>query len=122
MSIGNNLKRIIQEKGTNVNEVASKADIAPQTLYAMIRRNGSKIDIDILEKLALALGVFPGDILPFKQRYNIPSTDSFEYTFGELNDVVSIEIIENIDKLNDLGKKEAAKRIEELTQIPKYKK
>lgn len=31
-----------------------------------------------------------------------------------------IELLENFNKLNDLGKKEAAKRISELTEISKY--
>lgn len=122
MGIGKNLKELIALKGTNVNELAQKAEIAPQTLYAIIKRDNSKIDTQILLKLAIALGVPSEDILSFNEKYDIPGKDSVEYILGNVDDSIAIGILNDLAKLNDDGKKEAGKRVEELTYLDKYTK
>lgn len=50
---------------------------------------------------------------PPMDRHYIPGSD-----FGI--SAQALELIRILDKLNSLGKKEAFKRVEELSQIPKY--
>lgn len=57
MGIGSKLTQIMKEQNTNANELAAKAGIPAQTVYSLIRRDASKVDIDTLIKIARALGV-----------------------------------------------------------------
>lgn len=55
--IGTTLQQLITEKGTNVNELAKKIKISPQTLYSIIKRDNMKIDFDVLLRICDALGL-----------------------------------------------------------------
>lgn len=55
--IGKTLQEIIDEKGTNVNELAKKINVSPQTLYSIIKRDNMKADIDVLLKTCIVLDV-----------------------------------------------------------------
>ena len=57
MSIGTRLKALIDYRGTNVNKIAKETNISPQTIYGIIKRDNTKVDIDILEALAKELNV-----------------------------------------------------------------
>lgn len=55
MNIGSRLKQILEERCLNVSQLARNADIPAQTLYAMIKRDSNKADMDIMAKLLRAL-------------------------------------------------------------------
>jgi Predicted transcriptional regulator with an HTH domain len=57
MGIGTKLTRLMKEQDTNANELAKKAGVPAQTIYSLIRRDAKKVDIDVLIKIARALGV-----------------------------------------------------------------
>lgn len=57
MGIGSKLKRLIEEKNTNVNALANRAKVKPTTLYSIIERDNTKVDIDVLIAIAKVLGV-----------------------------------------------------------------
>lgn len=57
MGIGTKLTQIMKEQNTNANELAARAGIPAQTVYSLIRRDASKVDIDTLIKIARALDV-----------------------------------------------------------------
>lgn len=57
MSIGKRLEELIIYRGTNVNKVARAANISPQTIYGIIKRDNTKVDINILMALARQLDV-----------------------------------------------------------------
>ena len=57
MSIGKRLEELINYRNTNVNRVASEAGISPQTIYGIIKRDNTKVDINILMALAKELNV-----------------------------------------------------------------
>ncbi|MDO4280560.1 MAG: helix-turn-helix transcriptional regulator [Peptococcaceae bacterium] len=57
MSIGKRLEELITYRNTNVNRVARKAGISPQTIYGIIKRDNTKVDINILMALAKELDV-----------------------------------------------------------------
>lgn len=55
--IGTTLKRLLQERNMNVNELSRRTGISAQTLYSIIKRDNMKIDFDVLLKLCDALNV-----------------------------------------------------------------
>lgn len=57
MSIGSKLKFLIDYRHTNVNKLAKSAQVSPQTIYGIIKRDNTKVDIDILQALANELNV-----------------------------------------------------------------
>ena len=57
LGIGTRLKEIIDKKGTNVNQLAKTTDIPPMTIYSIIKRDNTKVDIDIMLKICKALGI-----------------------------------------------------------------
>lgn len=57
MSIGKRLEELINYRNTNVNRVAREAGISPQTIYGIIKRDNTKVDINILMALAKKLDV-----------------------------------------------------------------
>lgn len=57
MGIGARLSKILEEKHTNVNELANRANVSASTLYSIIQRDSTKADIDILIAIAKVLGV-----------------------------------------------------------------
>ena len=57
MSIGKRLEELINYRNTNVNRVAREAGISLQTIYGIIKRDNTKVDINILMALAKELNV-----------------------------------------------------------------
>lgn len=57
MSIGKRLEELITYRNTNVNKVAKAAGLSPQTIYGIIKRDNTKVDINILLALAKELNV-----------------------------------------------------------------
>ena len=57
MGIYQKLEKIIAEKNISVAYLARMADIPANTIHSMKRRNGNKMDIDVLNKICSALGI-----------------------------------------------------------------
>lgn len=57
MGIGKKLAEIIEQKNTNVNELANRTGITPSTIYSIIKRDNTKVDIQVLISLCEALNV-----------------------------------------------------------------
>lgn len=57
MGIGAVLKKLIYEKGSNVNEVSLATGVSTSTLYSIIRRDSMSVNISDLYKVAKHLGV-----------------------------------------------------------------
>lgn len=122
MGIGSNLKELMALRGTNVNELANEIGVRPQTLYSIIKRDSTKADATILLGLAKALQVPCESILSFKERYGIPDQEPLDLITGHSAYGDAIDILNDLEKLNDDGKKEAKKRVNELTQLENYVK
>lgn len=147
MGIGINFKKIIDAKNLTVSEVAKITKIAPQTLYAIIKRDkeNQKVSPDILDKIANALAVSIWDLYGIDEK-TAHSSAFVNSLIGDLDDVEddypgelekikkNAAIAEEVDSLkcgkhkilndynalNTVGKQEAEKRVEELTFIKKY--
>ena len=57
MGIGAKLELLLQEHHMNANELAKKINVAPTTIYSMIKRDSRKADIEVLLKISKELGV-----------------------------------------------------------------
>ena len=89
MGIGTKLSELMDANHTNACELAKKVDISPQTIYSIIRRDSNKVDIDLLAKLAYALGV---KLDYFVEESESPVTiaahfDGDEFTEDELDEI-----------------------------------
>lgn len=57
MPIGEKLAQIIEEKGRNVNDISIATGIKPQTIYSIIKRDNTRVDLDNLFALCDELGI-----------------------------------------------------------------
>lgn len=57
MPIGDKLDGLIKNRHTNVNQLSIATGISPSTIYGIIRRNNTKVDLDVLQSIADALNV-----------------------------------------------------------------
>lgn len=64
MNIGSRLKQILEERKLNVSGFSREAGVPAQTLYAMIKRDSNKADMDIMVKILEALDM---DFLEFME-------------------------------------------------------
>ena len=64
MNIGSRLKQILDEKGLTVSQLSREAEVPAQTLYAMIKRDSNKADMDIMARILEALDM---DLMEFMQ-------------------------------------------------------
>ena len=63
MGIGARLSEIMAEKNMNTNELAIKIGVPPTTLYSMIKRDSSRVEIDLIIKIAHALDMTADELL-----------------------------------------------------------
>ena len=130
MGIGINLKLALKEYGLTVAELSRKTGISTNTLYAMIRRDNQKIDPEMLRKICDNSEITVYDLLDDYEDYIVkyldPSSSKADIEIGDYvltqigNDEQLGDIIEVYGKLNNKGKEEALKRIQELAEIPRY--
>lgn len=57
VGIGNKLRNLLAIRGRNINELATTTDVSAQTLYSILKRNNTKVDLDILQKISDELSV-----------------------------------------------------------------
>lgn len=57
MGIGKTLSEILNEKSVNPNELAESLNIAPSTIYSIIKRDNMKVDITVLARICKELDV-----------------------------------------------------------------
>jgi len=120
MGLGKRIERLLSEKSITIKELSEISDVSYNTIYAMIKRDSNKVDPKTVEKIASALGMLPYELYDFTTTYAIPLPDSPKYLFDTEEHQLQMDINNDAEKLNLVGKREAAKRINELTEIKKY--
>ncbi len=80
MGDGQRLKAILKEKGTNVRQVAKKAEVSPTTLYTIIQKD-TDIKLDLGLRLAMVLGVSVSDISSAKSAKGVEIQDKVKVRF-----------------------------------------
>lgn len=105
------LLEIMEEKSYNIPDVARATGLSDSTIRSIISRKTKKVSLDVAFKMYKGLGVSLERLNGEEVKTNTKST------------VLSKEetlLLENFNKLNDIGKKEANKRVAELSYMPMY--
>ena len=89
MNIGSRLKQILEERNINVSRFAREAEVPAQTLYAMIKRDSNKADMDIMARILEALDM---DLLEFLEME--PRKRATKKTAPEKTEVIAEEILQ----------------------------
>ena len=61
--IKNRLSRILGDRRLTQKKLAELANLRPSTINAIYNERATRIDYDVLDKLCVALGCQPGDLL-----------------------------------------------------------
>ena len=111
MGVGRCLKKILRDRKMTIKQLSIEANIPLNTLYSITKRDSERVDSVILQEIANALEIPVGELT------GLSEVDAFWAEFDE-----STQINRYLDDLNEDGRKEAVKRVAELTEIPRYKK
>ncbi|MDD6794195.1 MAG: helix-turn-helix transcriptional regulator [Clostridiaceae bacterium] len=109
MNIGERIKKLRKEKGLSVDYIAEKLGKNRATIYRYESNDIENLPYPILVPLAKILGTTPMYLMGCE-------IEDIKVTKDEK------ELLNNYNKLNDLGKQEANKRVAELTEINRYLK
>lgn len=116
MTTGERIRAIRLQKKLSQNALGSKLGISQQQI-AQYERGTRTPKLDTIAKIANALDTDISEFLDLEALHPMDYTDvifSFEH--------IRYDRIKSLyDQLNDQGKEEAIKRVEELTQLDKYK-
>lgn len=117
MNIGQRIKERRKELNLSVDDVANKLNKNRATIYRYESNEIENLPLNILEPLAKVLQTTPATLMGWKnEEFNKRETPLTPIYLSQDEKT----ILENFNKLNDLGKKEATKRVSELTEISKY--
>jgi transcriptional regulator with XRE-family HTH domain len=121
--MGDKMKELRKEKGISAKEAAKELEIKYPT-YSNYENNNRMPDYETLIKIAKYYGVNiqeftlpPGWELTEK---NGVVTEGIN--LEALNNVKRKKLLDNYEKLNETGKKEASKRVWEMSRLPEYQK
>ena len=133
MPTGAKIKEIRKQKGLTQKQLGDLCGMADSAIRRYENGNANP-KIETLKKIASALEVSLDSLLPFeeymktwkdeKERERLTSPSLLEtLSAGDIfstDDIIEHKLVSDYRKLNDNGKTEALKRIEELTEVPKY--
>lgn len=105
--IGNRIRRARNLRSATLDDIAQKVGVTKSTVQRYENGKINNIKIPVVESIATALGVNPAWIVGKSDIMELPSQ-------------VPPKIIQYYNQLNDIGKHEAEKRVEELTYLPQY--
>ena len=100
------IKELIKNTGLNLKSFAERSGIPYTTLRSMLERGVENASVNNVIKVCRALNICVESL--YEQCNNIQLTKEEK------------QLLDDYNKLNDLGKKEANKRVSELTEISKY--
>lgn len=122
MGIGENIKRIRIQKNMTQKELGKKLGNISQQQIGQWENGNKKPKIETIQKIATALEVSLSDIMGIEEFNKLIETKSRikrQIDNGTITTLPS-SLLDNYSKLNDTGKQEAEKRVQELTEIPRY--
>ncbi len=111
MTTGEKIKQLRLKKGLTQKQLGDICEMADSAIRRY-ENNRANPKIETIQKIAEALDVDYWEIIGF---------NNISVVLNEAR-IDNDAIIQNYNKLNDIGKEEAAKRVEELTHIEKYTK
>lgn len=105
--IGTRIKYARDLRHATLSDIAKKVGVAKSTIQRYEAGKITTVKIPVVESIAIALNVNPAWIVGKSNDMELPSQKA-------------PQILKYYEKLNDIGKSEATKRVEELTHIEKY--
>jgi len=57
MSVGSKLSELMEARQTNANQLSQLTGVSVNTIYSIVRRDNTKVDLSVLQALSSALGV-----------------------------------------------------------------
>jgi transcriptional regulator with XRE-family HTH domain len=129
MSIGNQIRKYRKESNISQKELGNRLGMSQQQIAQY--ENGNRMPkVETLQRIADALGIYIGklddkwgaDILNNKEDYIKfrKQLSDYEADVQKKADREEQKLVENYWKLNKIGRKEAQKRVKELTEVPRY--
>ena len=109
IEIGNRIKYARTLRNVTLEDIAKKVGVAKSTIQRYETGKISNIKLPVIESIGKALNINPAWI--------IGKSDNFNESISS-----NPQIITYYNQLNDIGKHEATKRVEELTYLPQYVK
>ena len=98
MGIGKILSDLLDEKNTNPNELSKMTGVPPMTIYSIIKRDNTKVDITSLARICKALDVpmerFYQDYISEQKSHE----EIFDFSYSEK------QMVQKYRKLDDDGK------------------
>ena len=107
IEIGKRIKYARDMRKVTLDDIAKKVSVAKSTVQRYENGKIESIKLPVVESIANALNVNPAWI--------VGKSDLIEVPVQELP-----KIMQYYNQLNDIGKHEATKRVEELTYLPQY--
>ena len=116
------LNRLLKERGISRRKLALAVGIPESTMSPAFMRRSGLSSADVI-KIANYLGVDPAYLEGFDFDAAMRGLDEYvELAISAADRQFEEQVIESMRKLNTLGKTEAVKRVEELTEIPRYQR
>ena len=106
MTIGQRIKARRNELGLNVDELAVRLGKNRATVYRYENDDIKELPISILEPLAHALYTTPADLMGYTSDLKLRSDEE--------------ALLRHYNQLNETGRREAFKRVQELSELKKY--
>lgn len=110
MTTAERIDSLLKARNMSRRQLAISADIPPSTLQSALERNRS-FSFEMLQRIAKALDVTINDIVA-------GDWGSLAHTQSAIFNRLSSAF----DQLNELGQEKAVERVEELAEIPKYRR
>lgn len=120
MDLGKNIQKYRKEAGLTQKELAEILNIAVGTVqqYELGKRQPR---LEMINRIAAALGIGVRRLYPEFTMDEWRQTETYKDAhLANTLDPLRADLIGHFQLLNDEGKIEAVKRIEELTEIPRY--
>lgn len=107
IEIGARIKFARDLRKSTLDDIAKKVGVTKSTIQRYENGKISSIKIPVVESIAAALNVNPAWIVGKSEIMELPTQKI-------------PKIIQYYNQLNDIGKREAEKRVKELTYLPQY--
>ena len=125
-SIGENIKKIRQEKGVSQKELANRVNVSQSAIY-YYESGKREIRLDMLEKIAVALKTPLDRLVEVKVSKGVMNQPSLReitknQTIVKTNNKYFQKLANLFARLNESGQQKAVEQIELLAKIQEYKK
>ena len=114
MDIGDKIHELRAEKGWTLEEFGEKVGVGKSTVKRWESGIIANMRRDKISLIADAFGVSPGYLMGWEDEQSSETKKQSLERFTSYAELLSL--------LNEQGQEEALKRIEELTELPKYRK